>query len=418
MKPMTMKHLTLLVTLMLTPLHAANFPTEYQAALRLYGSNMFPEAKVAFAALIASAPTAQAKDAALMQASYCEVQLKHVEEATTLAAGIKDKYLGTLCRMNLMTMQSKYAEVVALVKDEEESIAPFVTRVAPILESLAGDAWEILFVDDGSTDMTMPTIAAVRTRDRRVRMISLSRNFGKEAALSAGLDHAAGDAVVPMDVDLQDPPEVLAEMVAKWREGHDVVYGVRRSRASDRATKRITAGLFYRAHNWLSRDKIPEHAGDFRLLDRRVVDDIRAMPERNRFMKGLFAWGGFRQVGVEYDRAERETGRSKFNYWKLWTLAIDGITSSSTMPLRIWSYVGGAVACLALAYAAVVVVDTLVFGSQPQGYPSLVVSVLFLGGVQLLSLGILGEYVGRILIETKQRPLYVVRDTLGFEGTD
>jgi glycosyltransferase involved in cell wall biosynthesis len=308
--------------------------------------------------------------------------------------------------------------IVVPVKDEETAIAPFVDRVAPILDSLAGAAWEILFIDDGSTDMTMPAIAAARSRCPRVRMLSLSRNFGKEAALSAGLDHAAGDAVVPMDVDLQDPPEILAEMVAKWREGHDVVYGVRRSRASDQVGKRVTAGLFYRAHNWLSRDKIPEHAGDFRLLDRRVVDVIRAMPERNRFMKGLFAWGGFRQVGVEYDRAERAVGRTKFNYWKLWTLAIDGITSSSTMPLRIWSYVGGAVACLALGYAVFVVIDTLIFGSPVQGYPSLVVSVLFLGGVQLLSLGILGEYVGRILIETKQRPLYVVRDTLGFEGTD
>jgi glycosyltransferase involved in cell wall biosynthesis len=306
--------------------------------------------------------------------------------------------------------------VVVPVKDEEEAIAPFVTSVAPILTALAGTAWEILFVDDGSTDMTVPAIAAARARCGQVRMLSLSRNFGKEAALSAGLDHAAGDAVVPMDVDLQDPPEVLHEMVERWREGHDVVYGIRRSRSSDRATKRITAGMFYRAHNWLSRDKIPEHAGDFRLLDRKVVDVIRAMPERNRFMKGLFAWGGFRQVGVEYDRVEREVGRTKFNYWTLWTLALDGITSSSTMPLRVWSYVGGAVALLALAYAVVVVIDTLVFGSQPQGYPSLVVSVLFLGGVQLISLGVLGEYVGRILIEAKGRPLYVVRDTLGFDG--
>ena len=305
--------------------------------------------------------------------------------------------------------------VVVPVKDEEAAIKSFVTRLAPILEALAGEAWEILFIDDGSTDMTIAAVAALRTQYQRVRMLSLSRNFGKEAALSAGLDHASGEAVVPMDVDLQDPPEVLTEMVAKWREGYDVVYGVRRSRASDRIGKRVSAGLFYRVHNWLSRDQIPEHAGDFRLLDRRVVDVIRAMPERNRFMKGLFAWSGFRQVGIEYDRVEREIGRTKFSYWKLWTLAIDGITSSSTMPLRVWSYVGGTVAFVALAYAAWVVINTLVFGSRVAGYPSLFVAVTFLGGVQLLSLGVLGEYVGRILIETKQRPLYLVRDRLGFD---
>lgn len=306
--------------------------------------------------------------------------------------------------------------VIVPVKEEEAAIAPFVARVAPILEALVGQAWEILFIDDGSTDMTMAAIAATRVHHPRVRVLSLSRNFGKEAALSAGLDHATGDAVVPMDVDLQDPPEILAQMVVKWREGHDVVYGIRKSRSSDRIGKRVTAGMFYRAHNWLSRDKIPEHAGDFRLLDRRVVDVIRAMPERNRFMKGLFAWGGFRQVGVEYERAQRATGRTKFNYWKLWTLAVDGITSSSTMPLRIWSYIGGTVALVAMAYAVWVAISTLVFGSNVAGYPSLFVAVTFLGGVQLISLGVLGEYVGRILIETKQRPIYVIRDRLGFDA--
>lgn len=305
--------------------------------------------------------------------------------------------------------------VVVPVKDEEAAIAPFIARVAPILDRLCGArGWELLFIDDGSTDATFPAIAAAHARYPQVRLLSLSRNFGKEAALSAGLDHAAGDAVVPMDVDLQDPPEVLDAMVARWREGFDVVVGVRRSRATDALAKRATASLFYRAHNWLSRDKILEHAGDFRLLDRRVVDVIRAMPERNRFMKGLFAWGGFRQAAVEYDRAERAAGRTKFNYWKLWTLALDGITSSSTMPLRIWSYLGGLIALFALGYAGWIVVDTLVFGSPVAGYPSLVVSVLFLGGVQLLSLGVLGEYVGRILVETKRRPLYVIRDRIGF----
>jgi glycosyltransferase involved in cell wall biosynthesis len=204
-------------------------------------------------------------------------------------------------------------------------------------------------------------------------------------------------------------------MVAKWREGFDMVFGVRRCRASDTRAKRLTAGLYYRAHNALTRDKIPENAGDFRLLDRKVVDVIKAMPERNRFMKGLFAWAGFNQAAVEYDRVERTAGETKFNYWKLWTLALDGITSASTVPLRVWSYVGGAIAFIALAYAAFIVSRTLLFGNAVPGYASLMVSVLFLGGMQLLSLGILGEYVGRILTETKQRPLYVVRTTIGLD---
>ncbi|HEX6783644.1 MAG TPA: glycosyltransferase family 2 protein [Sphingomicrobium sp.] len=307
--------------------------------------------------------------------------------------------------------------VVVPVKNEEHGILPFVERVGSILEDVSnGEGWEILFVDDGSTDSTLAAIVAANQRDGRVRALSLSRNFGKEAALSAGLDHARGAAVIPMDVDMQDPPEVLHEMVAKWRDGFEMVFGVRRCRDSDPLPKRLTAGLYYRAHNWVSSDKIPENAGDFRLLDRKVVEVIRALPERNRFMKGLFAWAGFKQSSVEYDRVERETGTTKFNYWKLWTLALDGITSASTVPLRIWSYVGALVALFAIGFAAWLAVDTLMFGNPVPGYASIMVSVLFLGGIQLISLGVLGEYVGRILTETKQRPLYVVRDTVGIES--
>jgi polyisoprenyl-phosphate glycosyltransferase len=307
--------------------------------------------------------------------------------------------------------------VIVPVKDEEEAIAPFVARVAPILDGLfpgEREAWEVLFVDDGSEDATLPAIMAAHRADHRVRAISFSRNFGKEAALSAGLDHARGAAVVPIDVDLQDPPEVIGAMLAKWREGYEVVYGVRTNRESDSLPKRLTADLYYRAHNYLSDDKIPEHAGDFRLLDRSVVEVIRAMPERNRFMKGLFAWGGFRRAAVEYHREARQVGETKFRYWKLWTLALDGITSASTMPLRIWSYVGVVIAFFSLLYAGAVIVRTVVFGSDVPGYPSLMVAILFLGGLQLLSLGVLGEYVGRILVETKRRPLYVVRRKVGF----
>ncbi len=309
--------------------------------------------------------------------------------------------------------------VIVPVKDEEDGVLPFVERVAPILEGLfpdarLGPAWEILFIDDGSEDRTLAAVMAAHQCEPRVRAISLSRNFGKEAALSAGLDHARGAAVIPIDVDLQDPPEVIGAMLARWREGFDVVYGVRTNRQTDSLPKRLTADLYYRAHNYLSNDKIPEHAGDFRLLDRKVVDVIRAMPERNRFMKGLFAWSGFRQTAVEYERAPRAVGTTKFRYWKLWTLALDGLTSASTMPLRVWSYVGVVIALVSLIYAAVVVVRTLVFGIDVPGYASLMVATLFFGGLQLISLGVLGEYVGRILIETKRRPLYVVRQKIGF----
>ena len=307
--------------------------------------------------------------------------------------------------------------VIVPVKDEEQAIVPFIARLTPILDGLFADgAWEILFIDDGSEDATMAAILAAHGRDRRIRALSFSRNFGKEAALSAGLDHAMGMAVIPMDVDLQDPPEVIGQMLDRWREGYEVVYGVRRNRSTDSLPKRLTADLYYRAHNYLSDDKIPEHAGDFRLLDRSVVEVIRRMPERNRFMKGLFAWSGFRQAAVEYDRAPRAVGKTKFRYWKLWTLAIDGITSASTMPLRVWSYVGVMIALLALVYAIFLAIRTTLFGIDVPGYTSIMVATLFLGGVQLISLGVLGEYVGRILVETKQRPIYVIRQKVGLDS--
>jgi len=313
--------------------------------------------------------------------------------------------------------------VIVPVKDEEDAIQPFVARVSAVLDALrdpAGDAalWEILFVDDGSSDATLAAIMAANRRDPRIVGISLSRNFGKEAALSAGLDHVRGETVIPIDVDLQDPPEVIGAMLDQWRLGNEVVFGVRRNRMTDSLPKRLTADLYYRAHNWLSEDKIPEHAGDFRLLDRKVVEVIRAMPERNRFMKGLFSWGGFKQAAVYYDRAERSVGRTKFNYIKLWKLAIDGLTSASTAPLRVWSYIGFVIAAIALLYALFLIGRVVLYGIDVAGYASMMVAVLFLGGVQLLSLGILGEYVGRILVETKRRPIYIVRETIGDTGDD
>lgn len=322
-----------------------------------------------------------------------------------------------------LTAAAPFLSLVVPVKDEEAAIPAFLARAVPVLDALRDPSgvplpFEILFVDDGSTDATAMAIGAAHARDPRIGCVSLARNFGKEAALTAGLDHARGTVVVPIDVDLQDPPEVIADMVARWREGYEVVYGVRRDRRSDSWSKRVSAGMYYRAHNAMSDDKIPEHAGDFRLLDRRVVDAIGRMPERNRFMKGLFAWSGFRTAAVEYDRAPRTQGTTKFRGWRLWSLAVDGITSASTMPLRVWSYIGVVIALITFVYAVFVIVRTLLFGIDVPGYSSLMVAILFFGGLQLISLGVLGEYVGRILIETKQRPLYVVRERLGVNAPE
>jgi glycosyltransferase involved in cell wall biosynthesis len=315
-------------------------------------------------------------------------------------------------------MTAPVLSIIVPVKDEAEAVPVFISAVKEALDEALGGfgprkSYEIIFVDDGSTDSTLAILLSARLDHPEVKVISFSRNFGKEAALSAGLDHATGAAAVPMDVDLQDPPELLGPMVAKWLEGYDVVYGVRAVRDSDSRWKRLTADWFYRAHNWVSADKIPAHAGDFRLMDRRVVDVIKQLPERSRFMKGLFAWAGFRQVALPYVRPERTVGSSKWRYWKLWNFALDGITSSSTLPLRAWTYIGAAVALGAFGYAAWLIVRTLALGSDVPGYASLMVVSLLLGGINLVSLGVLGEYVGRIFTEVKGRPLYVVRTRAG-----
>jgi glycosyltransferase involved in cell wall biosynthesis len=249
----------------------------------------------------------------------------------------------------------------------------------------------------------------------RVKLIDLSRNFGKELALTAGLDHASGEAVIPIDADLQDPPELIGEFVRLWREGYDVVYGVRKLRTGDGLGKRLTARMFYHLFNSLTEVCIPENTGDFRLMDRRVVEALRRLPERNRFMKGLFSWVGFRQTGVEYDHDARAAGTSKFKFWKLWNFAIDGITAFSTLPLRVWSYVGVGISLLAFLYAMFIMFRTLAMGSDVPGYASLIVAVLFLGGIQLITLGVIGEYLGRLYAEAKQRPPYVVGRTYGFD---
>ena len=305
--------------------------------------------------------------------------------------------------------------VVCCVLDEEEAVPRFLGATLPVLDRLDLRS-EILFVDDGSTDRTAEIVRAHAAADPRIRMVRLSRNFGKEAALTAGLDAARGRAVVPIDVDLQDPPDLIAEFVRLWREGYDVVYGQRVDREADTRAKRRTAGLFYRIFNSLAAQKITPNVGDFRLMSRPVVDATLLLRERNRFMKGLFAWVGFRAVGVPYARPRRAAGRSKFSYWKLWNLALDGLTSFSTAPLRIWTYLGLSVAVLSILYTLVILVRTLVFGIDVPGYASLMIVMLLLGAVQIISLGVMGEYLGRLYMETKQRPIYIVRETVGFDA--
>ena len=278
--------------------------------------------------------------------------------------------------------------------------------------SLQGVAVEILLVNDGSNDASEAICAELAARDEWVTVVNFSRNFGKESALFAGLEYADGDAVVPIDVDLQDPVELIAQMIDVWQQGAEVVLAKRRSRAADTRFKRWSARLYYRLHNRIASTRIEENVGDFRLLDRKVVAAIRQLPEQQLFMKGVLSWVGFRTEIVEYDRPERTAGNSKFSFWRLWNLALDGITSFSTVPLRLWSYVGGGVSLSAFVFAMYMVIDKILFGNDVPGYPSLMTAVLFLGGVQLIGIGILGEYIGRIYQETKHRPRYVVRKVL------
>jgi glycosyltransferase involved in cell wall biosynthesis len=307
--------------------------------------------------------------------------------------------------------------VVVPMYNEAQGVETFFSALLPVLEPLEMDL-EIVCVNDGSRDGTLARLRDAAVADRRIRIVDLARNFGKENALTAGLDHCTGDAIVFVDADLQDPPELIPRFVTRWREGYDVVYGVRSSRAADTPLKRFTAGAFYRVFNLVSRVPIPEQTGDFRLIDRRVADALRRLPERNRFMKGLFAWVGFRQVGIHYERPARARGESSWSLWKLWNFALDGITGFTTAPLRIWSYVGALVALAAFAYGTFLILYTLVTGGDVPGFASLMIAVLFLGGIQLISLGVLGEYLGRLYQESKGRPLYLVDRTYGFDRQD
>jgi glycosyltransferase involved in cell wall biosynthesis len=297
--------------------------------------------------------------------------------------------------------------VVVPACNEAAGLEAFHRRLTAALKTQ--DSWEVIYVDDGSTDSTLAVMQALQAADGRVGVLSLSRNFGKETAITAGLDHAAGEAVVLIDADLQDPPELIPTMIVQWRAGYDMVAARRRSRAGDSWLKRHTAHAFYRLMRDMGDVRLPADTGDFRLLSRRAVEAVRQVREHHRFMKGVFAWVGFPTTFVLYDRVCRHAGSSKWTWWRLWNLALEGITSFTVMPLKFATYLGLAVAALAAVYALQVVVKTLIIGNPVAGYPSLMTVVLFLGGVQLMFLGIIGEYLGRVFNETKQRPLYLVQ---------
>lgn len=304
--------------------------------------------------------------------------------------------------------------LIVPVYNEEDTIATFVSTVErklePILEHL-----EIVFVDDGSKDKSAQIIEELMEHNERIALIKLSRNFGKEAAMTAAIDMCDADALIPIDVDLQDPPELVLEFVKIWREqGVDTVYGKRVDRSSDSETKRISSGGFYYVFNKLSgRVKIPENVGDFRLIDSKIIQTVRNLNESNRFMKGLYAWPGFTSCEVDYVRPERSAGTTKWNYWKLWNFALDGIVSFSSLPLRVWSYIGAGVGFLGLIYMVYILVSTMIKGVSVPGYASLMCVVLFLGSIQLISIGVLGEYLGRVSEEVKKRPVYVVSTIKG-----
>lgn len=296
--------------------------------------------------------------------------------------------------------------------NEQEVLEKLFARLKPCIEQVTHN-YEIVCVNDGSRDNTLALLKDYHAKDSRIKVISLARNFGKEAALTAAIDHCVGEAVIPLDADLQDPPELIPEMWAKWKEGYQVVLATRRSRPGDSWFKRVTAMGFYNLINKMSTVQIPRNTGDFRLMDRKVIDSVKLLGERTRFMKGIFAWVGHKTCTIYFDRENRAAGSTSWNYRRLWHFALDGIFSFTTVPLRIWTYMGALISMAAFIYALVIIFQTIMHGSTVPGYASLMVMVLFLGGIQLISLGIIGEYVGRIYRETKQRPIYLIGEKIG-----
>jgi len=312
---------------------------------------------------------------------------------------------------NITVQQHAVLSVIVPTYNEVEVINEFYQRMLAVLEAMPM-AYELIFVNDGSSDGTLACLKSFYQQNNNIAIIDLSRNFGKEVAMTSGLDYAKGDAVVIIDADLQDPPELIPELIKHWHEGYDVVYAKRLSRAGETEIKKVTAYLFYKAMNKLSRVAIPENTGDFRLLSRRAVNSLKKLPEHNRFMKGLFAWIGYPQIAVPYNRDPRFGGESKWDYWKLWNFALEGITSFTIVPLKLATYVGFITAFAAMIYGVFIVVKTMIFGDPVAGFPTLIALISFIGGMQLMALGIIGEYLGRMFDETKNRPLYFVNEYL------
>jgi len=309
-----------------------------------------------------------------------------------------------MCQKNYPTLS-----IICPTHNESPNIFPFLKKLLPVLQKI-GESYEIIFINDGSTDNTLVKLLEAKKEFAYIRIINLSRNFGKEAALTAGIDHARGQAVIPIDADLQHPPELIEEMVKKWKEGYDVVAAKRLSRTGEHPLKKLSARLFYNLHNKISDIDIPADIGDFRLMSRKVVEALKLLPENQRFMKGIFAWVGFKTAVVEYYQEERYAGTSSFNAWKLWNFALDGITSFSTVPLRVWFYIGLVISGLSFLLGIYIVMEVVFQGISVPGYASTILMVLFLGGIQLIGIGILGEYIGRIFKEVKRRPTYIVED--------
>lgn len=293
--------------------------------------------------------------------------------------------------------------------NEQGAVQQFFDRVVTVIESIPHSDYEVVCVNDGSCDSTLTELLACSAINPKIVIVDLSRNFGKEAALTAGIDISLGDAVIPIDADCQDPPEIIPALVEKWRDGYEVVTARRADRSTDSWIKRTLASMFYSVQNRISAVPIPDNVGDFRLLDRCVVDALKQLPERTRFMKGLFAWVGFKTISIDYSREQRLEGKTKFNAWKLWTFALDGLASFSTLPLTVWTYIGAGISFFSLAYGSFIILKTLVRGIELPGYASLLTAILFLGGIQLIGIGVLGEYIGRIFLEAKQRPIYLIR---------
>ncbi|MBY0022431.1 glycosyltransferase family 2 protein [Paenibacillus polymyxa] len=313
-----------------------------------------------------------------------------------------------------MTNNEFNISIIVPMFNEGENVNVFYERMTNLLNSY-GYNYTIICINDGSKDDTMERLRIVASQDKRVKVINLSRNFGKEIAMSAGLHYSQSDIVIPIDADLQDPPEVIPLLIEKWKEGYDVVYATRLKREGETWFKKFTAHFFYRVIGKMTRFEIPADTGDFRLMTKQVVEALNKLPEQHRFMKGLFSWVGFKQTSISYYREPRYAGKSSFNYWKLWNFAIEGITSFSFAPLQIATYLGLVIAGLSLLYAIYLIVATITLGNAVAGYPSLMVAILFFGGVQLMTLGLIGEYVGRIYNESKRRPLYLVKEEINVE---